>query len=305
MKAGEKGRVTALRLILSELQKAAKEGDGDEVAVLQRERKRRLEAATAYRDGGRDELADARGGRGRADRGLPAGRALRRGAARDRRRRARRDRRHLAARTWARSCGRRWPRSRAAPTASACPRRVKEALRLMRAPARALQRGRRRARGLATTRSCARSRATSTASVFLRGNVLTLDGEAEAVAAAAAVVRELSELVAQGHEIAPGTIEAITGALDAARVARPRSSRTSSGATADQGRAEDGQPEALRRRDPPQHDHLRHRPGRHRQVVPRRRDGRRRAQRAARSTASSSPARPSRPASASASCPAT
>jgi phosphate starvation-inducible protein PhoH and related proteins len=51
--------------------------------------------------------------------------------------------------------------------------------------------------------------------VFLRGNVLTLEGEPEAVEAAAAVVGELSELIAQGHEIAPGTIEAVTRALDA------------------------------------------------------------------------------------------
>jgi uncharacterized protein YqeY len=57
MKAGEKERVGALRLVLSELQKAAKEGDGDEVAVLRRERKRRLEAAAQFRDGGRAELA--------------------------------------------------------------------------------------------------------------------------------------------------------------------------------------------------------------------------------------------------------
>jgi uncharacterized protein YqeY len=57
MKAGEKGRVRALRLVASELQKAAKDGQADEVEVLQRERKRRLEAAEAYRDGGRDELA--------------------------------------------------------------------------------------------------------------------------------------------------------------------------------------------------------------------------------------------------------
>jgi uncharacterized protein YqeY len=57
MKAGEKERVGALRLILSELQKAAKEGDGDELAVLRRERKRRLDAAEQFRGGGRDELA--------------------------------------------------------------------------------------------------------------------------------------------------------------------------------------------------------------------------------------------------------
>jgi uncharacterized protein YqeY len=57
MKAGQRDRVTALRLVLSELQKAEKEGDADELAVLRRERKRRREAETAYRDAGRDDLA--------------------------------------------------------------------------------------------------------------------------------------------------------------------------------------------------------------------------------------------------------
>jgi uncharacterized protein len=59
MKEGDKDRVQALRLVLSELQKAAKEGDGDETAVLRRERKRRQESARAFREGGRDELAVA------------------------------------------------------------------------------------------------------------------------------------------------------------------------------------------------------------------------------------------------------
>jgi uncharacterized protein YqeY len=57
MRAGEKERVGALRLVLSELQKSAKEGSADELAVLRRERKRRLEAAQAYGDAGRDDLA--------------------------------------------------------------------------------------------------------------------------------------------------------------------------------------------------------------------------------------------------------
>ncbi|MDQ3934307.1 MAG: GatB/YqeY domain-containing protein [Actinomycetota bacterium] len=60
MKAGERERVTALRMVTAELQRAHKEGGGDEsdeVAVLQRERKRRLESADAYRDGGREDLA--------------------------------------------------------------------------------------------------------------------------------------------------------------------------------------------------------------------------------------------------------
>lgn len=59
MRAGEKERVGALRLVLSELQKAAKEGSDDELAVLRRERKRRLEAARAYREAERDDLAAA------------------------------------------------------------------------------------------------------------------------------------------------------------------------------------------------------------------------------------------------------
>ena len=59
MKAREKERVHALRLIVSELQKAAKETGAEELEVLQRERKRRLEAAEAYRDGGRTERAEA------------------------------------------------------------------------------------------------------------------------------------------------------------------------------------------------------------------------------------------------------
>src|SRR3954467_5907067 len=57
-KAGERERVGTLSLVLSELQKAAKDGGGDELAVLRRERKRRHEAARALRDGGRPELAE-------------------------------------------------------------------------------------------------------------------------------------------------------------------------------------------------------------------------------------------------------
>jgi uncharacterized protein YqeY len=59
LKAGDRDRCNALRLVASELQKAAKDGGDDEVAVLQRERKRRLESAAAYRDGGREDLASA------------------------------------------------------------------------------------------------------------------------------------------------------------------------------------------------------------------------------------------------------
>jgi len=57
MRAGEKQKVGALRMVLSELQKAAKEGREDELAVMRRERKRRLEAARAYHEAGREDLA--------------------------------------------------------------------------------------------------------------------------------------------------------------------------------------------------------------------------------------------------------
>ena len=80
-------------------------------------------------------------------------------------------------------------------------------------------------------------------------------------------MRELAELIEQGHEIGEGMIAAVTSALDQHHspaeiledvVRRHRA----------QGRAQDGQPEALRRLHPAEHGYLRHRPGRHGQDVP-------------------------------------
>ena len=59
MKAGEREKVGALRLVVDALQQDQKLGDGDETAVLQKERKKRLEAAEAFRGAGRDEQAEA------------------------------------------------------------------------------------------------------------------------------------------------------------------------------------------------------------------------------------------------------
>jgi uncharacterized protein len=59
MKAGERDRVGALRMVADALQKDLKEGGSDEIAVLRRERKRRLEAAEAYSDGGSEDRAAA------------------------------------------------------------------------------------------------------------------------------------------------------------------------------------------------------------------------------------------------------
>jgi uncharacterized protein len=73
MKAGERDRVAALRLITDALQKDRKDGGDDEVAVLRRERKRRLEAAEAYREGGSGDRAAAEEAEAREiERYLPA-----------------------------------------------------------------------------------------------------------------------------------------------------------------------------------------------------------------------------------------
>lgn len=56
-KAGDRDRASALRLVLDSLQQEARFGKGDEVALLQRERKKRLEAAEAFAQGGREESA--------------------------------------------------------------------------------------------------------------------------------------------------------------------------------------------------------------------------------------------------------
>src|SRR3954454_3374957 len=59
MKAGERDRVGALRMLVSALRQEAKLGTEDEVGVLQRERKKRLEEAEAFREGGREDRAAA------------------------------------------------------------------------------------------------------------------------------------------------------------------------------------------------------------------------------------------------------
>jgi len=51
--------------------------------------------------------------------------------------------------------------------------------------------------------------------VYLRGNLLTLEGSEAETGAARRVVDELADLISRGHQIAPGTIAAVTGALDA------------------------------------------------------------------------------------------
>jgi uncharacterized protein YqeY len=62
LKAGDKERVTALRMIVNELQKEGKEkrqelDEGAELAVLRRELKRREESIEAFKAGGREDLA--------------------------------------------------------------------------------------------------------------------------------------------------------------------------------------------------------------------------------------------------------
>ncbi len=201
MKAGEKQRVGALRLVLSELQKEAKEGAGDELAVLRRERKRRLDAAEQFRQGGRPELAEQEESEAEIIEGyLPAelddaelaqivAAAIAETGAREPKDMGQ-VMKVVMARTEGRADGKR--ASRAGARGVECV----EQLELDNTVAAELA-GSKDAvlKTLEGHLDC---------DVFLRGNVLTLEGEEAAVDAAAPVVRELSELIAQGHEIAPG-----------------------------------------------------------------------------------------------------
>jgi len=104
--------------------------------------------------------------------------------------------------------------------------------------------------------------------VFLRGNRLTLDGEAGAVEDGRRTVEELERLSERGHGLSEATIASVRGELGAERspaqllddVVWTHRGRRIAPKTVDR---------ALRRRDPREHDHLRHRPGRHRQDFPR------------------------------------
>ena len=252
MRAGEKERVSALRLVLSELQKAAKEGSDDELAVLRRERKRRLEAARAYREAGRDDLADGEEAEAKLIGSyLPAElsdeelreiveRAVRESGAES-------VRGHGCAR-WAR----RWRRSTVAPRADGCrvwsrrrsadegragilepagERRVwcaRQRRQQQRQQQRRQQQQQQRMRTqIELPNDVAAELAGSQDAVlraleahlqcrvFLRGNLITFDGEQGETRVGERVVRELSDLISRGHQIGPGTIAAVTGALDA------------------------------------------------------------------------------------------
>ncbi len=182
--------------------------------MLRRERKRRLEAASQFRDGGRPELADHEESEAQLIEG------------------------YLPAELDDASCRRSSP-PRSQETGASSPRDIGQVMKAVMASSGGARRrqaclgacargavalGMRQA--IELDNAVAAELAGSEDSVlrtleshldcdvYLRGNVLTLDGEEGAVQAASAVVRELSELIQQGHEIAPGTIEAVTRALD-------------------------------------------------------------------------------------------
>ncbi len=213
MKAGEKERVGALRMVLSELQKDAKLGGGDEQAVLRRERKRRLEAAEAYREAGREELAASEQNEAELIAGylpaeLPDDELLVDRRAGGARQRSRVGQRH-GTRDGVGDGGGERPRRRQARLGIGAgrARRMRTQIELPGEVAAELA-GSQDAvlRALEGHLEC---------KVFLRGNLLTLDGSEDEMRAGERVVKELSELIARGYEIGPGTIAAVTGALDA------------------------------------------------------------------------------------------
>ncbi len=213
MRAGEKPRVGALRMILSELQKDSKEGSDDELAVLRRERKRRVEAAKAFRDGGREDLAAAEEAEAELIATyLPAElsdeelRAIVDAGARRQRRALPEGHGHGDEVS---DGGRRRPCRRQAGLRARAggARRMRTQIELPNEVAAELA-GSQDAvlRALEAHLQC---------KVFLRGNLLTLDGSEDDTRAGERVVHELSDLISRGHQIAPGTISAVTGALDA------------------------------------------------------------------------------------------
>ena len=199
--------------MLSELQKAAKDGDGDELAVMRRERKRRLEsraglprrrAAGARRRRGErgrvieaylpaelsdDELGEIVVGRGRRDRAELAAGHGRGDEGRDGEGGGRADGRRVRA-------------------------LVQEAAaRLMR---RTIELSNEAAAALAGTGDAILRQLEQhvDCELFLRGNVVTLDGDGEAVARRDRGRASWPSSIEQGHEIGAGTIAAVTGALD-------------------------------------------------------------------------------------------
>ena len=210
MRAGEKDRVGALRLVLCELQKAAKEGDGDELAVLRRERKRRLEAAAAFRDGGRDELADGEEAEAKIIEAYLPAEMHDDGCARSSRG-DRRDRRGVAEGHGPGDEGRDGEDRTAAPTASASRRSsgrsspVRRQIELSNDVAAELAgSGDTVLRALEGHVDC---------DIFLRGNVVTLDGEPRPSTRPRRGPRA-REPHRAGPRHRPGTIAAVTGALD-------------------------------------------------------------------------------------------
>ena len=222
MRAGEKERVSALRLVLSELQKAVKEGSDDELAVLRRERKRRLEAARAYREAGRDDLADGEEAEARLIGSyLPA--ELSDEELREIVERAVRESGAESVRDMGAAMG----SAMAAVDGRAEGGRVSGLVKAALGVRAALARGQRMRTQIELPNDVAAELAGSQDAVlraleahlqcrvFLRGNLITFDGEQGETRVGERVVRELSDLIARGHQIGPGTIAAVTGALDA------------------------------------------------------------------------------------------
>ena len=203
-------------MVADALQKDLKAGGDDEVAVLRRERKRRLEAATAYRDGGSADRADAEEAEAREiERYLPAEISDEELAA------------EVAAAieaTGAVGPGRHGQGHGCRDAEGRRPSRRQARQRRRARKARLLALARRQ---LTLDNTVAAELAGSEDTVlreleerlgcdlFLRGNVLTLDGDDADVSRAATMVDELVGLVERGHDLAPGTIDAVTGAMDA------------------------------------------------------------------------------------------
>ena len=112
------------------------------------------------------------------------------------------------------------------------------------------------------------------ADIHVRGNEITVSGSPAETELVGRLFSELLELQRKGAELSPDAVERTVGMLTRRerRAGHPPRRRADPGHPVrprPHDPAEDPEPEALRRRHRQAHDRLRHRPGRHRQDLPR------------------------------------
>ena len=115
--------------------------------------------------------------------------------------------------------------------------------------------------------------------IAVRGNQITISGGGHDSQTVSSLFAEMIQLIERGEHLTPESLERSIELMRHGDVSPTRAARRRHPHAQGQGDpAQDRRPEALRRRHPQEHRHVRHRPCRHRQDLPRDGDGRRGAQ---------------------------